>query len=141
MRINFSKLSAVMTVFFLLSSHALADDNTYLVVKSATSQSYDLASVKDITFSDDGISVNLVNGKSVPFAYSSFDELRFELSTPTAVEGIATKGTPGVVEVFDLQGRKVASFVYSDKTFRSLSLPTGVYIVRSGGKSFKVINR
>lgn len=142
MRFNISKLSATLLALSLLTLHAKADDKTYLVVESASPQNYELTAVKDITFSDEGISVNLTNGQSKSFAYSSFDELRFSLSTtPTAIKGITEDAVPEGGEVFDLQGRKVATFKGNGETFSSLSLPKGIYIVRSGNKSFKVINR
>lgn len=141
MRLNFSKLAAVLTAFFLLSPHAVKADNTYLIVQSATSQNYDLATVRDITFTDEGISVNLTSGKSQSFDYSSFSELRFTQSAATGIKGIADDTTPKGGEVFDLQGRKVAVLTNGNRSLSTLSLPKGIYIVRSGNKSVKVINR
>lgn len=140
MRINFSKSSVVILALLLLSSHSVADDNTWLVVESAMPRSYDLASVKDITFSNEGISVNMVNGESLPFTYSSFSELRFSLSMPTAVEGVPTAIMSGRSGVYDLQGRKVAT-LQNGESLSSLPLSKGIYIVRSGNKSVKVIKR
>ncbi len=58
-------------------------------------------------------------------------------STPTAVENISDGNLSGVKEFVTLSGMKVGEFATYDEARKTL--PSGVYIVKNGDKTLKVI--
>lgn len=76
-------------------------------------------------------------------SWVNVDRLSFKKYDPTAVENMAADFEAGDYDVVNVLGQKVAavslrSFAESSDVLKSLSLPKGVYVLKSAGKSFKV---
>lgn len=141
MKLNNRFFISILLMSLLSTANVFAADNSdYLIVKSSSTIQYLLTDIKDITFTDEGINVNLKSGTTQPFSYSSINELRFSKST-TGISDIAVgKNAPAAAEgIYDLQGRRVSTLATDGKMDQSL--PKGIYIIQKGNKSYKVIKR
>lgn len=72
--------------------------------------------------------------------YATTDIKRFYFEDiDTAIKAIAADGAKTNGTIYDLEGRKVATF---EGTIDSTTLPQGVYVIKTdGGKSFKVTKK
>lgn len=79
--------------------------------------------------------------KTVEFSFSDITKLSFENSLDD-IHLIKHHGSQSGVSIYDLSGKLVRKIDSSDgvAVFDMQSLPPGVYIVKDGAKSYKLIN-
>lgn len=143
-----------MTVTTCLTASAT---DFYLWVTQTTGDetSWALSDVRKITFSNGNVVVTATDGTSSTFAMSEVSKLNFQTS-PTAINSLqtessvrfngdnlqvsASEGT--AVDVYSPTGTLVGKASVDGSGQVSLSnLPKGVYMVKVGGKTSKVLKR
>ena len=135
----------LMLAFVASFVTANAGDYKFLTVQqtNGAEQSF-TASGLTITFSSGNMVIN-ENGTSTTVSLSGLSKMFFsEEATGRETLGNASSATDGTV-IYDLQGRKVATLneplnVSTSQPLNVLTsqLPKGVYIVKQGGRSFKI---
>ena len=124
----------ILTLAIAVTMTANADDYEYLTVQKSDGTAVSFLSLGlTITFSG-GNMVVTQNGTSTPLALSSLSKMFFSNSDVSGIQ-IATQKN-ATVEVFDLQGRRIAAQMRMADV--NTQLPKGVYIVKKGDASVKV---
>lgn len=121
-------------MLFAAGTVAVADD-TMTVTLSASSEPvvFNIDQIKEIVFSEDGFTVVNLEEVATPFEFTEQTSITFDY-TPDEGEttdgiGKITSTTDGEMEIFDLSGRKI------NKPSK------GVYIIKNGNKTFKVVQK
>ncbi len=147
-------LSFIMTVTTCLTASA-TDFYLWVTQTSGDETSWAVSEVQKITFSGSNVVVTATDGTSATFAMSEVSKLNFQTS-PTAIQNLqaetpvrfdgdnlkvsASEGT--VVDVFSATGTLVGKASVDGSGQVSLSnLPKGVYMVKVGSKTSKVLKR
>lgn len=80
--------------------------------------------------------------KTVEFSFSDITKLSFENSSSDDIHLIKHHGSQSGVSIYDLSGKLVRRIDSSDgeAVFDMQSLPPGIYLVKDGAKSYKLIN-
>lgn len=147
-------LSFMMTVTTCLTASA-TDFYLWVTQTSGDETSWAVSEVQKITFSGSNVIVTATDGTSATFAMSDVSKLNFQTS-PTAINSLqvespvrfvgdnlqvsASEGT--AVDVYSATGALVGKAYVNGSGQVSLSnLPKGVYMVKVGGKTSKVLKR
>lgn len=124
-------------------------DHVIVVHTGDSESSYQLKDVEEITFGEEGITVKTVNVSS-PFSYSDISKIDFS-KTPTDIQDVKvsqegfsiygrtieyTSNRNAEICVYDISGKAIAK---SQGKIDISALPHGIYVVRTGGQSFKVV--
>jgi hypothetical protein len=134
-------------------------DYLYLHRTDGSAQSFNLAGVRKITFTDAGMVVNPLAGAALPFAFGAVSKLTFEdaglgvarISQPSSCRiyynpqtrsiEIESGAPIGAIAVYGIAGR-VAATLRSASLQESIQvshLPAGVYLVKAGSSISKII--
>ena len=104
--------------------------------KDGNEQSLNLDNLRKLTFEQGNLVATLNDGSATSYILSSISKMLF--SDNTAVEGIATDGSLPV-SVYDLSGRIVVKDNAASTESIIEDLPKGIYLLRTGGKTIKII--
>lgn len=118
----------------MAAATASADDYGYFTLRTASGEATSFTAVGlKMTFSG-GKLLATQNGQTTELAVDALDAMFFSTSasSTTAIDAIAQ--SDGTVEVFSLNGVRVAEGRLAD-----LQLTKGVYIARQNGKSTKFV--
>lgn len=129
------KILSLVAFIVTFSANAFADDYQYLTFQKTdgTSLSVTAEGLK-ITFADGNL-VATQGGETTTIALTDLNKMYFS-SEKTAIKTIDNDQTvTGSAEVYDLQGRRINGQWSAD----NVSLPRGIYIVKQGNRSQKVI--
>lgn len=139
-------LMAVVAAFVSLT--ALADGEKGLYIINTETNTIPVAEIQKITFENGNVVVKKTTGESSTFAMTDISRMYFgELTTgidEVAVEGSwdgksITLAADCKVEVFNASGIAVSQGSFSKGDVINLeSIPSGIYIVKIGDKSFKI---
>jgi hypothetical protein len=134
---------------------AQAEDYKYLnVAVGSTEKSISLETLQKITFENGNVVLHSTTGEKTTTAMSSVGSM-YIAPTATSVELVHSDGTiawdgttlrvnqgSATVEVFNASGTRVMHQILNASNEASLShLPQGVYIIRTGGQSLKVVKK
>ena len=140
-------LLAIIATFASLS--LFADDENGLYIVTSETSTYAVSQLKKITFSNGNVVVEKTDGTSTTTPMASISRMYFG-ALSTAIQDVNMDGnnfdgkniimaTSGRVRIFRASGQMVSDGNYEPGQAVSIeNLPTGVYVVEIGGKSFKV---
>lgn len=122
---------ALATMFSL---SALADDYTLYVQTAAAEYTYAFDNLQRITFSDGNMVIATKEGETAAVSISSiervfFDKVATGIKSVENAEGVESAANR---EMYDLSGRPVSA---------NAVLPKGIYVVKEGGKTFKIVKK
>lgn len=94
-----------------------------------------------VTFSDEILNV-ATDSVSVEFPFEDIEKITFEDGV-TAIESIRINDGKGIVTIYDISGRLVSKYkpVEGSTTVDLTPLPSGVYVVNDGKRTYKVMKR
>ena len=147
-------LSLIMTVTTCITASA-TDFYLWLIQTSGDEQSWAVSDLQKITFSGSNVVITATDGSSKTVAMNEVSKLNFQTS-PTAINSLqvessvrfngdnlqvsVSEGT--AVDVYSPTGTLVGKGSVDATGMVSLSnLPKGVYMVKVGGKTSKVLKR
>lgn len=146
-------LSIMLLVFGLQQANA-NDGNKYLEVhQNSTAQSFELATVKKITFSQGNTIISLDNDViTIPsaemqkIAFSSIQTSIENLSSQSKelqyVDGMLQIAKAGLLRVYNISGALLSVVkVNGNATVNMNTLPNGLYIVAIGENTIKINKR
>ena len=116
------KTTIFAALFSMLSLSAFADDYTLYVQTAVAEYTYAFDDLQRITFDNGNMVIATKNGESTSVGIATIS--RVEKVEPTIVT--ADK------EVYDLSGRRVSV---------NTELPKGIYVVKEGGKTRKIVKK
>lgn len=128
----------LLATAMLTSILAWADDYNYITVQkndaASTQESTALSEFTNIRVKDSNLI--LFDGDTQVKSYA-LDELHklFFTKEPTEIKEIETETTSGRTYIYNISGILIASDIDIDK------LPKGVYIVKNGNKTDKIVKR
>lgn len=112
---------------------ALADDYTLYVETTAGSSAYAYDDLQRITFKDGQMVIETKSGETSAVGVSSIGRMYFS-TIPTSIETeqdvLETNDAPSAI--YDLTGRKLSE---------DQNLPGGIYVVKKGGKTTKIVKK
>lgn len=136
-------------LFFLLAVGSLltasAEDYKYLVLTQtdASTIGFELRKTRSITFNGDAIVVTTTDGEAQA-TLSTLKQLDFTSKKPTGVQEVIAKGASGRVTIYSLNGVPVRQFDNSSTQNVSTmlsTLPAGMYIIKEGSQTRKLLKR
>ena len=125
----------LITLVTLLAMPAFSQD-LLIRDKDGNEQSLNLDNLRKLTFEQGNLVATLYDGSATSYILSSISKMLF--SDNTAVEGIASDATLPV-SVYDLSGRVIVSESSASPEAVMEDLPKGIYLLRTGGKTIKLI--
>ena len=145
----------LLSALLALSTSALADDYQYLTVTQSTGgdRSFAVSNIQKITFDATNMVLHLSDGTTQSLALAGLSKMFFS----DGQTGIATRQTaskmqfsdgvlratvaPGeLISIYNMKGEQVFSTNESG-TFDLTTLIKGVYIVKVGNETRKVVNK
>jgi hypothetical protein len=141
------------SILFLIGiASSWADDYKYLTIAQNNGETtIDVTSIVKITFDDTNMVIHLSDGNTQTMLLSDLQRMFF--SNTTGIMSItqskmhfsggvlrAEIATGEYMEIFDMRGRKVFSANQSG-SFDLTTLTKGIYIVKVGNETRKVVNR
>lgn len=147
-------------LLLLVGGTSFADDYAYLSIVETDGQSeVSISNIKNITFDDTNMIINLTDGNQQKLALSGLTKMFFS-DTSTGIQSVAANGKQnsfvlkdGVLHVTGAQGANISVFDVNGKAVRNVTaskaeteinlsgLTKGVYIVRVGNQTKKVLNK
>ena len=144
-------LLALIATLASMSAFADGEYGLYILSDGASSEeptTIPVAEIQKITFENGNVVVKQLNGESSTFTMSSISRMYFS----ELVTGIRDVESAGIwdgksikvngdskVEVFSTSGIAISRGTYSGGDVINLeNLPSGIYVVKVGGKSFKI---
>ena len=119
----------------LLAAPAFSQD-LLIRDKDGNEQSLNLDNLRKLTFEQGNLVVTLNDGSATSYILSSISKMLF--SDNTAVEGI-TADAVLPVSVYDLSGKVIVNSSSASPEAVMDDLPKGIYLLRTGGKTIKLI--
>ena len=110
---------------------ALADDYTLYVETAAGSSAYAYDDLQRITFKDGQMVIETKSGESTSVGIATISRVYFD-NVATGVEKVEPTIVTADKEVYDLSGRRVSAIT---------ELPKGIYVVKEGGKTRKIVKK
>ena len=110
---------------------ALADDYTLYVETAAGSSAYAYDDLQRITFKDGQMVIETKSGESTSVGIATISRVYFD-NVATGVEKVEPTIVTADKEVYDLSGRRVSV---------NTELPKGIYVVKEGGKTRKIVKK
>ncbi|MBO7415908.1 MAG: T9SS type A sorting domain-containing protein [Bacteroidaceae bacterium] len=104
--------------------------------KEGKEQSLNLDNLRKLTFEKGNLVATLNDGSATSYILSSISKMLF--SDNTAVEGIIADAVLPV-SVYDLSGRVIVNDSSASTESVIGDLPKGIYLLRTGGKTIKII--
>ncbi|MBP5646358.1 MAG: T9SS type A sorting domain-containing protein [Bacteroidaceae bacterium] len=104
--------------------------------KDGNEQSLNLDNLRKLTFEKGNLVATLNDGSATSYILSSISKMLF--SDNTAVEGIIADAVLPV-SVYDLSGRVIVNDSSASTESVIGDLPKGIYLLRTGGKTIKII--
>ena len=130
------KILFTMALAFSMLTGANADYFDYFTVEKSDGLKTSYVSVNlVITFSGSKMIVEH-DGASTSYDLNTLSKMYFGYNDVTAIQNHTDETTDGRCEVFDLQGRRVATEMRISDAQQQL--PKGVYIMKKGEKSVKI---
>lgn len=147
-------LFAIAAMLFSIAVKAQDDYSLFIVQADNSSSYYQLSTLKKITFENGNVVLHSTTGEKTTTAMSSVGSM-YIAPTVTSVELVHSDGAivwdgttlrvnqgSATVEVFNASGTRVMHQSLNANNEASLShLPQGVYIIRTGGQSLKVVKK
>ena len=110
---------------------ALADDYTLYVETTAGSSAYAYDDLQRITFKDGQMVIETKSGESTSVGIATISRVYFD-NVATGVEKVEPTVVTADKEVYDLSGRRVSV---------DTELSKGIYVVKEGGKTRKIVKK
>lgn len=132
----------------LLSFPIFAADELY-VRQSGGDTKFNISSIKEITFPSGQVVVTMTDGSSKSYSSSSFVSLRFDGKQNVGIEnvsevadniifdGVNVRTSQAGIMIYSTDGRLVLSS--EDVLVNVSSLASGIYIVKAGGLTSKIV--
>ena len=137
-----------LLIFTLIAACALtawADDYNYLTViqDGQTTYGFELRKVKKITFDNDQLTVKTIDGKESSAVLSTLQRLAFSASLPVGIQSTVVSTTRQPIYIYNVSGQMIRHFDgTSEQGKLNLSdLPQGIYIVKQGTETCKILKR
>lgn len=132
-----SKTKLFLAIVALLTgSAAWAQSTDGLIVRSGdTLTQFAISDIKEITFSDSGISV--IKADDVAVSFGSDWLIQFAQIDDTAIRDAIFSGSDAPAQVFNAEGKLIKETTLSEIGINSL--PKGVYIIKTNGKCLKIM--
>ena len=125
----------LITLVTLLAMPAFSQD-LLIRDKDGNEQSLNLDNLRKLTFEQGNLVATLNDGSATSYILSSISKMLF--SDNTAVEGI-TADAVLPVSVYDLSGKVIVNSSSASPEAVMDDLPRGIYLLRTGGKTIKLI--
>ena len=124
---------------------ALADDYNYLTVIQGgqTTYGFELRKVKKITFDNDKLTVNSIDGKETDVLLSTLQRLAFTSSLPVGIQSAVASTARQPIYIYNVSGQMIRHFDgTSEQGKLNLSdLPQGIYLLKQGTETRKILKR
>lgn len=144
-------LLALIATLASMSAFADGEYGLYILSDGASSEeptTIPVAEIQKITFENGNVVVKQLNGESSTFTMSSISRMYFS-ELVTGIRDVESAGMwdgksikvngDSKVEVFSTSGIAISRGIYSNGDVINLeNLPSGIYVVKVGGKSFKI---
>lgn len=121
----------MMALATMFSLSALADDYTLYVLTPTAEYSYAFDNLQRITFSDGNMVITTKSGEATPVTLSSIERVYFD-KVATSIQKVESVELSAESEMYDLSGRRISA---------DAVLPKGVYVVKEGGKTRKIVKK
>lgn len=123
----------------------LADDYNYLTVIQGgqTTYGFELRKVKKITFDNDKLTVNSIDGKETDVLLSTLQRLAFTGSLPVGIQSAVVPTVRQPIYIYNVSGQMIRHFDgTSEQGKLNLSdLPQGIYLLKQGTETRKILKR
>ena len=126
------KTTILTALFGMLSLSAFADDYTLYVETSTAMLSYDFNDLQRITFNDGQMVIATKSGEANSVDISTINRVYFDSEATGIEEKDVIKQQDGETAIYDLAGRKGSDLQ---------NLPNGIYVVKEGGKTRKIVKK
>lgn len=137
-----------LLIFTLIAICALtvwADDYNYLtfIQDGQTTYGFDLRKVKKITFDNDQLTVKTIDGKETDVVLSTLQRLSFTASLPVGIQRTEASTSRQPIYIYNVSGQMIRHLDgTSEQGKLNLSdLPQGIYIVKQGTETRKILKR
>lgn len=133
-------LLALASLFFGATS-AFAQNTLNVHQKSGGVVSYSFSEKPVVTYTEDGIHL-VTNSVEVDYPLSNLEKFTFEDSTsPSGI--IRTEGGRSDVQIYSVGGLLVKTVKASEgtTTFSTEDLPAGIYVIKNGKSTYKIIKK
>lgn len=124
---------------------ALADGENYLTVIQGgqTTYGFELRKVKKITFDNDKLTVNTIDGKETDVVLSTLQRLAFTSSLPVGIQSAEAPTSRQPIYIYNVSGQMIRHLDgTSEQGKLNLSdLPQGIYILKQGTETRKILKR
>lgn len=149
------KIVLFAIALFATSSAFATDYYLYLDDTSGNETSWAVSGLQKLTFSGSNVLIHQIGGTTSTYPMSGISRLHFE-TTPTAISSIEAEGgtlfdgtslkvnakSGSIVSIYSASGTLVsASIVGSDGIVSIGSLPSGVYLVKTGNVTSKIMKK
>lgn len=134
-------LLLALASLFLGSASAFAQNTLNVHQKSGGVVSYSFSEKPVVTYTEDGIHL-VTNSVEVDYPLSNLEKFTFEDSTsPTGI--IRTEGGSSDVQIFSVGGSLVKTIMATEgiTTFSTEDLPAGIYVIKNGKSTYKIIKK
>lgn len=125
------KTTIFAALFGMLSLSAFADDYTLYVQTAVAEYTYAFDDLQRITFDNGNMVIATKNGESTSVGIATISRVYFD-NVATGVEKVEPTVVTADKEVYDLSGRRVSV---------NTELPKGIYVVKEGGKTRKIVKK
>lgn len=125
------KTTIFAALFSMLTLSAFADDYTLYVQTAAAEYTYAFDDLQRITFDNGNMVIATKSGESTSVGISTISRVYFD-NVATGVEKVEPTIVTADKEVYDLSGRRVSV---------NTELPKGIYVVKEGGKTYKIVKK
>lgn len=94
-----------------------------------------------VTFSEEILKAS-TGSISVEFPFNDIEKITFE-DRPTSIQSVGIKEGNGMVSIYDISGRLIRKYKSVEgKTSVDLSsLPSGIYVINDGKRTYKIIKK
>ena len=125
------KTTIFAALFSMLSLSAFADDYTLYVQTAVAEYTYAFDDLQRITFDNGNMVIATKSGESTSVGIATISRVYFD-NVATGVEKVEPTVVTVDKEVYDLSGRRVSV---------NTELPKGIYVVKEGGKTRKIVKK
>ena len=125
------KTTIFAALFSMLSLSAFADDYTLYVQTAVAEYTYAFDDLQRITFDNGNMVIATKSGESTSVGIATISRVYFD-NVATGVEKVEPTVVTADKEGYDLSGRSVSV---------NTELPKGIYVVKEGGKTRKIVKK
>lgn len=126
---------------FLGAASAFAQNTLNVHQKSGGVVSYSFSEKPVVTYTEDGVHL-VTNSMEVDYPLSNLEKFTFEDSTsPSGI--IRTEGGSSDVQIYSVGGTFVKTIKANEgtTTFSTEDLPAGIYVIKNGKSTYKIIKK